>query len=112
MGTNDNDSPKDNDPLKDSRPKGYWRMTDDEYYTTYRNASAAWYLLPIFFGIIGGVIMWLVLRNEDPRKAKKGLILSIILSVVWVVFWFIIFAVIAATVPTTTTNPSIQYPAV
>lgn len=84
--------------------KGYWKMNDEEYYTTYRNASAAWYLLPIFFGIIGSVIMWLALRNEDPRKAKKGLILGIILTAVFSVIWFLMFAAVMAYMPTTTTS--------
>jgi uncharacterized Tic20 family protein len=93
----------------DRTRKGYWKMNDDEYYATYRNASVAWYLLPIFFGIIGAVIMWLALRNEDPRKAKKGLILGVILTVVFGVIWFLIFAAIVASVPTTT--PTSQFPA-
>jgi Trk-type K+ transport system membrane component len=58
--------------------KRYWHMTDEEYYRYYRDASAAWYLVPIFLGIVGGVIMWLALRKEDPRKAKKGLIVAVI----------------------------------
>jgi hypothetical protein len=53
-------------------------MIDEEYYKYYRHASGAWYLVPIFLGIIGGVIMWLALRKEDPRKAKKGLIVAVI----------------------------------
>jgi hypothetical protein len=93
----------------DRTRKGYWKMTDDEYYATYRNASAAWYLLPIFFGIIGGLIMWLALKNEDPRKAKKGLILGVILTVAYIVLWWVIFAAILASIPTTT--PSSQFPA-
>jgi uncharacterized membrane protein len=96
---------------EDRTKKGYWKMNDDEYYSVYRSASAAWYLLPIFFGIIGSLIMWLALRNEDPRKAKKGLILGIILTVAWTVIWFLLFAAIMAAIPTATTNPSIQYPA-
>jgi len=115
------DSNSDNNPNKDKptlpgtssspppsypppvREKGYWKMSDDEYYTTYRNASAAWYLLPIFFAIIGGIIMWLALRNEDPRKAKKGLIVGIIMMALGFVFWFLVFAAIGASAPATPT---------
>jgi uncharacterized Tic20 family protein len=93
----------------DRTRKGYWKMTNDEYYATYRNASAAWYLLPIFFGIIGGVTMWLALKNEDPRKAKKGLILGVILIVAYIVLWFVISTAIRASIPTTT--PTYQFPA-
>jgi len=41
--------------------------------------SRWWYLLPIFFNIIGGVIAYYVLRKDDRVKAKKTLILGIIL---------------------------------
>lgn len=66
-------------------------MTDEEYYYNYRDASGAWYLLPIFFGFIGGIIMWLALRNEDPRKAKYGVYVGIISSVIG--FIFVLFLV-------------------
>jgi len=41
--------------------------------------SRRWYLLPIFFNIIGGLVAYYVLRKDDRRKAKKALILGIIL---------------------------------
>ena len=44
--------------------------------------SAAWWLLPIFLGWIGGLIVWLGVKDRDPRMAKNCLILGIILSVV------------------------------
>ena len=47
-----------------------------------KSPSKAWYLLPIFFTIIGGLIMYLVLKDDDRRMAKKGLYLGIILTVV------------------------------
>ena len=43
--------------------------------------SAAWWLLPIFIGLIGGVIAWACLKDRDPGMAKNCLILSIILTV-------------------------------
>jgi hypothetical protein len=44
--------------------------------------SAAWWLLPIFFSFIGGIIAWACVKDRDPRMAKNCLILGIILSVV------------------------------
>ncbi len=85
------------------RERGYWKMGDEEYYSTYRNASAAWYLLPIFFSIIGGIIMWLALRHEDPRKAKKGLIVGVIMMVLGVLFWFLLLGAIGASTSTPST---------
>ena len=86
-------------------------MTDEEYYRYYRRASAAWYLLPIFLGIIGGVIMWLALKSEDPRKAKKGLIVAVIVYVIALAVFLAIEGFIASLAPTifppTTIPPTI-----
>ncbi len=46
-----------------------------------RQSSAAWYLLPIFFSIIGGAISYFCLRKQDPPRARKTLILGAVLSV-------------------------------
>ena len=35
--------------------------------------SRAWYLVPIFFGLIGGIIAYFAIRRDDPQKAKKCL---------------------------------------
>ena len=55
--------------------------------------SAAWYLAPIFFGIVGSAIMWFVLKDEDhpdsPKMVKKGWVIGIVLtliSVAWIPF--------------------------
>ena len=44
-----------------------------------RPRSNAWFLLPIFLGLIGGVIAFFILRNDDPRKARNCLYLGIVL---------------------------------
>ena len=44
--------------------------------------SNGWYCLPLFFGIIGGLIAWVVNRDENPKKAKSFLIFGIIWSLV------------------------------
>ncbi len=44
-----------------------------------------WFLLPIFLGIIGGVIAYFVLRHDDPRKAKNCLYLGIAMAVIGIV---------------------------
>ena len=59
-----------------------------------KRPSKAWYLVPIFFGIIGGLVMYLVLKDQDGKMAKKGLTLGIVLGVVLTVFVIIIYAVI------------------
>lgn len=61
--------------------------------------SAAWYLAPIFLGIIGSAIMWYVLKDDDhpdaPKMIRKGWIIGIVLTVIdfaWIPFVFIPFA--------------------
>ena len=39
-----------------------------------------WYLVPIFLGVIGGIIAYFELRNDDHQKAKKCLYLGLILG--------------------------------
>ena len=41
-----------------------------------------WYLLPIFLGIIGGIIAYFAIRKDDPLKAKKCIYLGLILLAV------------------------------
>ena len=50
-----------------------------------RRRSNWWFLLPIFIGLIGGIIAYFVLRHDDPRKAKNCLYLGIILAVIGIV---------------------------
>ena len=47
-----------------------------------RPRSNWWFLLPIFLGIIGGIIAYFVLRHDDNKKAKNCLYLSIALAIV------------------------------
>lgn len=51
--------------MSSEKPRSYW-----------------WFLLPIFFGIIGGIIAFFVIRTDDPKKAKNCLYLGIILMVI------------------------------
>jgi RNA polymerase subunit RPABC4/transcription elongation factor Spt4 len=72
--------------------------------TTEKRASAWWYLLPIFLGFIGGIVMFFVLKDEDRGRAKGGLKLGIILTAIGFALWLLIIAAIAATVPSSTTS--------
>ena len=56
-----------------------------------RQRSNCWYLLPIFLGIIGGIIAYFALRNDDREKAKNCLYLSLILVAIGI-FFQILFA--------------------
>lgn len=58
-----------------------------------RVRSSWWYLLPIFFSVVGGVIAYFILRDDDPRKAKNCLWLGIILTAISTVLTVISFAI-------------------
>jgi hypothetical protein len=57
--------------------------------------SNVWFLLPIFFGIIGGIIAFFILRKDDPNKAKNCLYLGI----AFMIFGIILNVFIAASIP-------------
>ena len=48
-------------------------------YVYVESSSKAWYLLPIFLSIIGGLVSFAVLRRRDPSLARNTLVLGIII---------------------------------
>ena len=58
-----------------------------------RIRSRWWYLLPIFFKIIGGVIAYFILRDDDPKKAKNCLLLGIALTVIEISLTIVFFTI-------------------
>ena len=50
-----------------------------------RPRSSWWYLVPIFLGLIGGIIAYFALKNDDREKAKKCLYLGIILGIIGII---------------------------
>ena len=44
--------------------------------------SRWWYLVPILFGLVGGIIGYFALRKDDPKKAKNCLIIGGILTII------------------------------
>ncbi len=54
-----------------------------------KTRSNWWYLLPILFGLIGGIIAYFALRSDDPKKAKNCMVLSVILLLIGIVLNFI-----------------------
>ncbi len=47
-----------------------------------RTRSGWWYLLPIFLGVVGGIIGYFVIRHDDPKKAKNCMYLGVALTAV------------------------------
>jgi len=58
--------------------------------------TALWYLVPFFFGIIGGIIAYVATRDEDKEMADSLLIFGIVWTVILVVaYWLIIASILS-----------------
>src|SRR5438132_14075837 len=56
-----------------------------------QHVSGAWYLAPLFFGIIGGIIAWAVNKDKDPKRARNLLIFGLVWTLLPVVIALAIF---------------------
>ncbi|MBT4328275.1 MAG: hypothetical protein HOD60_15425 [Candidatus Nitrosopelagicus sp.] len=56
----------------------YEKMDKDHKKKSY----AGWYLLSILLGIIGGLVAWASIRNEDPTTARDCLLTGIAVSII------------------------------
>ena len=72
------------------------RYNNSQRNGPYVGVSAAWWLLPIFFSVIGGIIAWVCVKDTDPRMAKNCLILCIVITVVP---FLIVLLMVVATLP-------------
>ena len=59
--------------------------------------SPLWYELPLLLQVIGGVISFLLIRKDDPVKAKRCLILGIVLTAIPLLIIAGIFGFIGST---------------
>jgi hypothetical protein len=50
------------------------------------SSSKAWYLLPIFFGLLGGLLGWYLLRKTDNGKAKLLVFIGLIPMAIYLIF--------------------------
>jgi len=44
-----------------------------------KKRSRWWYIVPILFSIIGGIVAYLIVKDDDPKLAKNCLIIGIIM---------------------------------
>lgn len=47
-----------------------------------KRRSSFWFLLPIVFNVVGGIIAFFIIKEDDPRKARNCLYLGIILAAI------------------------------
>ncbi|MFB5604939.1 MAG: hypothetical protein ACE5R5_08035 [Nitrosarchaeum sp.] len=69
-----------------------------------KSRSSMWYLLPIFVGLIGGIIAYFVLRHDDPKKAKRCLYIGMVLAIVGI----IVNILISTQIPDLTPNFNVK----
>lgn len=50
-----------------------------------------WYLIPIFFGIVGGIIGYFAVKDNDQKLANNLLIIGIVMTLIGLFFSFLIF---------------------
>lgn len=72
-------------------PEGRDRMSasGDVVAVSGQRTSWAWWLLPVFFAWVGGLIGWAVVREVDRGKAKGLLILGIVMTAFWPLLWLV-----------------------
>jgi len=59
-------------------------MTSEEY----EKSSRLWYLIPIFLGIIGGLIAYLILKKDNSKLARRCLIVGILITIIPAIIGF------------------------
>jgi len=46
-----------------------------------KKRSPLWYELPLLLQIIGGIIAYFIIRKDDPKLARRCLVLGILLTI-------------------------------
>jgi len=47
-----------------------------------KRRSSFWFLLPIILNVVGGIIAYFIIKEDDPKKAKNCLYLGLILAAI------------------------------
>jgi len=53
--------------------------------------TALLYLVPIFFGILGGVLMYIAVKDTNMKMANNGVIVGVILTIIGIIGYFVLF---------------------
>ncbi len=49
------------------------------------------YLVPIFMGLLGGILMYIAVKDQNQEMANTGLIVGVIITIIGIIFYVIIF---------------------
>jgi len=71
---------------------GHKKVREKREFLDYKEkrARALWYLLPFLFGIIGGIIAYVGVKDEETEMADSLLIFGI----VWSIYLFLVYIII------------------
>jgi len=84
---------KENPNIVISSSKGLERSEED---TSYERPTLLWYLVPFFFGIIGGIVGYVGVKDEDKEMADILLVFGILWSIILAIFyWTLIMSLIS-----------------
>ncbi len=53
-------------------------------------ANSLLYIFPLFFGILGGLFMYLIVSKQDERMAKQGIVFGAFTTIIYVIIVWII----------------------
>ena len=62
-----------------------------------RRRSTLWFLLPVVFNVLGGIVAYFAIRDDDPKKARSCLFLGIVLAAIPILL-FVVPVVVGITV--------------
>ena len=65
-------------------PKNDEKIIMSDIVEPRKTLSSVWYMMPLFFGVIGGLIVWMTKKDDDHAKAKRILVLGIVISILYV----------------------------
>jgi len=64
------------------------QMEETPYNEFYEKPTALWYLVPFFFGIIGGLIGYIAVKEEDKEMADSLLIFGVVWTILLAIaYW-------------------------
>jgi hypothetical protein len=48
------------------------------------------WLVPIFMGLLGGILMYIAVKDEDQGKANSAILVGIVSTITWIIIYVVI----------------------